>query len=660
MSFRERVQKSEIKPPNKPGFTIEKWNLAYENTTNPTNDDKMLFESGVVFFKIFENIRKSLECLNNNIPKLTNENIIRLHFAQSNLDYKKMDDRLKSSPKEVFNIFLPQMFELYGGAVKIPPQDLADGIVDSIHYATLLRCSDLKHKNKSNGKIDVKEFIAINTLLSHTYYLVEEYWQGIMWGGYISLLLENKMTIKQIESNENVGYLVSLNRKMKLESNDSVFNNNVYLGKRKVVCYKSEGGGDIVLKNLSSLEKIEIDTYNSMNYKAFKLRSDFPKDFIYKEINSLEFTIDNVLDVFIHLVVFSRDVYKSLNEVSDRSKNIIDACPVFKVSKLAKKLEVALDIKYEKVLNIIKFLSFENKKDNLWSQPIVKLNNNYLTILLSSIVAPNIGRLIEYWLKKAFDDISKKGISYENKIIDSVNTNLEMKSIFSDHDSAINRKFKVKDIEEEIDCIFRFGKIVVVCEAKCIITVDSEVSKFNTLKSIKKAAKQVKRKAGFIKDNLESIFTIANWYFDSKLDYKVVPLIINSNRIFCGTTIDDIPVVDEILLSAFFSRKIVPLLSINAEEHIAWFELYKSFEEAQELFESYLKNPPQIALDSRYIENQSLYPFKNIINIGVDIEVISLSLKKYNLDDIMEARYLFPIKKSRDYNDKISQLNLLI
>ncbi len=596
--------------------------------------------------------------MNEHIPKCTNEDLVRLHFAYSNLNYKKIDRKLKLNPPEVFNMFLRHSFNILGKNTEIPPQDVIDGIIDSIHYAVSFRLANLDNKNSSGNEVDIFLFLKANIIYSHMYYLFESYWQGILWGSYTLETNKGKLVIKQIESEENIAHLVSLNRKMKLEMGDNLFDFSNVLKDNKILgCKKNK----VVCKTVKSLDEIESVTYYSLFHKSEKLKIEFPDKLINDKISNQDFSISNVLDVFINLVMFSRDVYESLEiENTEYNKNFINLCPFFKISEISRKLSLVTGLRYNVITQIIDFLTFKYYKDNLWSEPICILRKNNLTILLSSIVTPNLGRLLDYWLKKAFKDISSKGITYEDNLVDYINLSLENNRKFSDYDKAISETFRINGEEEEIDCIFRFGKIVVVCEAKCIITVDSETSKFNALKAVKKASRQANRKAEFVRNNLEDIFKDSKWIFDSAINYEVLPVISNSNRIFVGTKFSNVPVVDEIILSAFFKSNKKPLLSVDSNEHLAWFEVYDNFEEAQSNFELYLEKPPQIALDSRYIEPISSFPFDGPLNIGVDIEVISLTLKKYELIDVIEAEYPFPIVKSKDYADKINRLNILI
>lgn len=660
MSFRKAVHDRKVVPPNKPSFTHENWLSEFHKIENPTDDDKMLLTSGTILFNIFEKLREKLRLLNENIPKQTNENIIKLHCAVSNANLMKLDAKLdmKDAELEVINMYVPRDLKSLGFDINIPPQDIAESIVDSVHYAISARVSDITRKNSSSSSISTSDFLNLNSYISELYSMFEGYWQGIIWGYYTLELEGEKIIIKQLESNDNIAFLVSLNRKTKIHIMDITFNTYEVKAKDEALSYKN---GKITVKKVKSMSEKNQEAYSALISSSEAIKQGFPKSLIETNMKDKDFSINDVIDIFINIIMFSRDVFDSLTQFRKLEiKNILKLCPEFKIHEISKRLSAITDIRFDRVNKIIEFLTFRGYKDDLWCYPIIKLRNNNLTILLSSTKSPNMLRVIEYWLKENFKDISEKGITYEKILIDSINNKLLINPIFSDNEPAIGTVFKVGLAYEEIDCVFRFGNTIVMCEAKSIITVDSEISKFNTIKALNKASKQLTRKVGFVENNLESFFTHVEWDFDENKAYKIVPVIINSNKIFVSGSFGGIPVVDELIISSFFGSGRTPLLTNGVGEHLLWFRIYNNLSEAQSKFETYLNNIPQIALDSKYTETIKRNSFSEFLDIDYDVEVHNITFKDYSLNDIVSAEYVFPVVKCKNYDLKMKDFNSLM
>ena len=78
---------------------------------------------------------------------------------------------------------------------------------------------------------------------------------------------------------------------------------------------------------------------------------------------------------------------------------------------------------------------------------------------------------------------------------------------------------KVNKCTEEVDLIVRVGRVVIIGEAKSVVTADSTVSCYNMLKTLNKASSQIRRKKIFVEDNIEDIFTSLGWSYNKHIEY---------------------------------------------------------------------------------------------------------------------------------------------
>lgn len=660
MNFIELAQARKINGPNSKEYSDENWIEEFSKIDNPTAIEADFFRAGIIFFRFFQKIRSNVDEMEKYIPTCTNETIVRLHCAMSNLSLISLNLQYKPLDSGIVSANIPAKFNTLNGEIKVPPQDIADSAVDSIELALRKRLGDLDLKNKSIESLDFYTFMKYDSIFSDLYYAFEYYWKGVLWGTYSVSDEENKITIQQMKSEQNIDYIVSLNRKMKLESGKVQFLSNVIdkFDDQKILILKK---GNPVIRKARNLE--EKNKYHNclINCSAILSEDDFPEELMSRNLPNKNFSINKVIKVFSTIVTFSRSVFDSLpKEDMESFKDVTSYSPKFKIDTIVRNISEISGFTYAETNEIIDFLTFEPHKKNLWSYPIIKVRKNYLIILLSAIISPLLKKNIEYWLRDSFPKkLNEKGYKFEENLINTINNAINSNAIFSDNNPAISKKIRIsKDNEEEIDCIFRFGKNIVVCEAKCIVTIDSQDSIQSTKKSLTKASLQAKRKLSFVKDNLKKVFEILDWNYLDNVDYRLVPVVVNSNKIFSGHVIDEVAVTDEIIMGAFFESLTTPLFTTSDEETIAWFEIYKNLEEAENNFELYLKNPPQFAINGKYVDyNNNTIP-SNLL--GVEIQIENLVVRDFDIREILRNNYAFPISTVTDIDRKLEQIDLIL
>ncbi|MDP0971733.1 hypothetical protein Q6294_32860, partial [Klebsiella pneumoniae] len=74
----------------------------------------------------------------------------------------------------------------------------------------------------------------------------------------------------------------------------------------------------------------------------------------------------------------------------------------------------------------------------------------------------------------------EKGTTYETRIVDKINSALGTNAFITDYDKAVSKRIKIESIEEEIDLLARIDDLILIGEAKSIVTTDSEISKHRT------------------------------------------------------------------------------------------------------------------------------------------------------------------------------------
>ncbi|MBF4232808.1 hypothetical protein EA002_24030, partial [Vibrio anguillarum] len=144
--------------------------------------------------------------------------------------------------------------------------------------------------------------------------------------------------------------------------------------------------------------------------------------------------------------------------------------------------------------------------------------------------APSVFRLVEKWADEFGIDLHEKGYTYEETIIEELNDALDSNEFIDDYDKGLSRRIKLgAGKEEEFDLLARIDDLIIVGEAKSIVTTDSEISKYRTSEILQHAGEQVIRKTVFLQDNIEEIFERLDWTYDKNKDYKFAQCILNSS-----------------------------------------------------------------------------------------------------------------------------------
>lgn len=464
------------------------------------------------------------------------------------------------------------------------------------------------------------DFVSREAVLSQMYECYESYWQGMLWGNHDLEIVdcENKIVrFKQSSSSEEHFYNLSQLRKSRLSAQSSMIANHetiksLFISDKYIYLRKEGKRRKTVTKSIANSSQ-EVFHLNSVCRVAqYALYDSFPRSFIDKEY-SVGFSVIEALDVFRCLVIMANlvnDAYPADTQILN-SKKLLQYCVKVNKLDLVSSLSSATNIPFEKTKKIIVFLEYNAEQSrDLWCHPLVSVSNSEVAILTSSLVTPALLRVVEHWLVELGVSLQEKGDEYEKLVVDEVNDDLVDNKFAIDYNKAESRSVRIRSGEEQIDFIMRVGKVVLVGESKSIVTTDSPISKFRTLSILKHGSCQVKRKTSFVADNAEAVFSFLGWEFDRAVDYKFIPFIANSSRIFVGLDVLGVPVVDEKILKKYFEENTFPLISKFDDdgevENIAWLVLYENFDEMQSSLEKYIYNPPQVNESFDFFEHKEL------------------------------------------------------
>lgn len=200
----------------------------------------------------------------------------------------------------------------------------------------------------------------------------------------------------------------------------------------------------------------------------------------------------------------------------------------------------------EAALNLFSFSIEDNDRIDLWKKPLLKNNNEFL-LLYSSISAPKIEILMDYWLEQAGYNMNKRGKAFERYIKEDISNILQKKEVVN-YIPNQSKFYNKQNKYEEIDIFINLKDISILGEIKCIKYPINPRSYHNSLKIIEKAANQVIRKIEFIKKDRNYLSK-----YTKDLDGKeIIGVVITNLTLFSGIDIEGIPVIDYNLFKSYF------------------------------------------------------------------------------------------------------------
>lgn len=672
--FRKKVRNGEVKSPVQRGFKLKNWQKAWSETVDMSDSCEQLFNAGIVFNSILDELRTALTELFEKSPKVKNETLLMAYVAMSNRDREilsKLSPEFLVNGKNIFSRTISN--NVFNNEVTL--MEVADGCVDGLQKAIFYCVNRIKNKEIFNlpyGDMKILDFIAVEATISQTYQMIENYWQAILWGGYSFNMIDegSKLySVQQLKTDFEISYEASQMRRSRLSAQSAMITSRKNIAHRfdgdSYLCLR-KGGRRKTLKKSSVKGADDMIRYFNSNFRAQELFliDEFPKELL--KVEKSGFCIKETLNVFRLLVLLSHTCSERYpeNDGFNNIKKLNEFCPKFKKVEFINGISSAAGYSFKKTKKILEFLEFDGTMSrDLWCHPIISIDDKY-AILTSSLVTPSIVRVVEHWLVELEIEMQEKGLQFERSIIDEVNSSLAKNQFVDDYNECTSKRFKLKNGEEEIDLLLRIGNLIFLGEAKSIVTTDSPISQYRTVETLRKASDQAKRKSQFVLDNTEEIFDRLGWKYLAEEDYKVTCCILNSSKIFSGLTIDNVPVCDKGILARYFSDNLFPIVSRfnddnTGEINLAWYELYSNSDELVKNLEKYLRSPPQITEISDDFEHKSIFiPCRDMDSYK--LLYTRLIPKDTPIMEKISKQSVFPIYTVDDIERHVGEMDILI
>lgn len=669
MSFIDKVRRGEIASPTKKNFDFQTWAESWKKEPEKDKESEKIYEAGKVIACLLNEIRSELSSLHKQAPKVSNQKLIATYFAISNRDRSILSKNSVEFIKGNVNVF-SCLLKNNRFSSSLTLEEVANGCVDGIQKAVYLRIKQEEafvKQELTTKQLPIMELIAKESSLSQIYGAYESYWQALLWGGYIFSEIdkeEKTFCISQKMTSYEIGSVASQIRKSRLDAQSSLIIKHdplidILKGDKYIHQYSSNDQ-TLSVKDLSFADN-RIQTMNaSWRLQEAYLEGEFPNEVINND-PGCGFSILEALNTLRLLMLLAVQITEHYPEddAYEDEKKLLSFCPEIKIVRLKKSISKATGYSFEKVSKILSFMEFDGGNKDLWCHSIISINSSSYILLTSALITPVVKRIVEHWIVTLGIDLDKKGKVFEKVYLCDLNNALKNNKFINDYDSALSKRIKINEGEEEIDLLCRIGGIIIIAEVKSIVTTDSNISNYRTLKTLERAASQVNRKTAFVKKHLEAIFKTLNWNFDENVEYSFVKCIINSNRIYVGSIIDDVPVCDEKILIKYFDSEISPLITNKEMKNLAWLELYDSFTSLQQNLDIYLRNLPQVYLSPDGYDYEET-PLPYIQKDSYKILYKRIVPKDFEPKDMLSRPYKFPIKTASNIDEELKEISVCI
>ena len=672
--FVEKILKDQLAPPTKREFREKKWRKEWDKVKEiATARDLKVFEAGLMIDCLLSEIRAKLGELYKQAPKTSYEKLMLAYVASSNREIKvALGHAMQNPPANAQGV----MIQANPMGNKLSLQEIVHGCVDGLQLAIRMcqkNIDDGKSIKVADEPLDVMTFIHRESYLSQLYAQYEYIWQCVFWSDYEvdELIKEHKVyAVTQPSTAFEFAFENSANRKDRLGSQklliasdpmiQKIFLNNHFV---KIKRKNKKRVAEVVPVRGSGEQLVTYNTHWQSG--KFDLKKYYPQDWFTKDYGH-GFCIDEALEVMRCLMLMSNTLLNDLPQ-DDSAFNVnklLEFCPTVQAFSLRLALRQATDIDADKISKILDFITATSlPTSDLWCQPLIKTSNNEYAILVSALASPAITRVAERWFVAFGIDLQDKGYTYENTVVALLNEQLAQNEFIGDYNEGVSKRIKLDTGEEEFDLLARIDDMIIIGECKSIVTTDSEISKYRTAEILQHAGEQVNRKTTFIEDNIEQIFERLGWEFDTSKEYTFAKCIVNSSQIFVGHKFNDVPVVDERILKAYFESNSNRLMTVPTDggdlKDIAWYQLYTNLRELKDNLLTYFSFPPQLS------ECEEAFEYSDVKLPYISADSFKIMQRRFLLKpagmlERMNREHRFPLIKSDDYEEEVARMDMVV
>jgi hypothetical protein len=275
------------------------------------------------------------------------------------------------------------------------------------------------------------------------------------------------------------------------------------------------------------------------------------------------------------------------------------------------------------------------KARDLWFRPLIDLGGDHLVALAEPLIGLNLELAIDDWSSKG-KLYTAKGVQFEARLRRELGTIAETGRIQDAQvwEDSIKKLRTCKDACGDIDLLVKIGRTILVGEVKTLSFPLRALGIYNNLEEIRTACGQAARKAKAVAECIAEVLELTG--FGPRTDtenWRVVPFVVSNQAIGVGSSFDDVPVVDRMILESYLGQGgYFPTARLGPGGTIAdkgpFVSYYDDDTQAEERVEEYLQNPPAVRRYEQFCEPCRI-PFEPFDDQLI-VERVQLDLVKLN------------------------------
>jgi len=623
--FSDQLRSDKIITPLRRTFTERKWTAEYKKL-GEDESDAAIFEAGILIYKKLEHVRQSLKLATRTDVNDTTK--IRAYVAITNREYVVLHNKFMDQTSNAASVDESLiMSDLINAKIQLPtkvaylPDEILQSTVDGIEIA--IRA--IQRNNNLSGQAQFAKIKPIELLtdinLGVIYSQAESLWHDCLWNGFIqtTIKLKDGTTLKYFRATNKLHQkwlAISQKRDMNITMQFTTIKFSQILkspATRQLIentklahAIKKNGRNQIISLTLTNNDE---DKASIAKYYATRSYAtpDYYLNLLEEKMSSATPTIGNLLKAWALLTSIARiqiseiDRKASAKDFSSGLGGLEIFAQPLKINALTDALSKSASITLATAKNVISFLTYQgDEMQELWTQPIVRINNESVCALHGVLISANLQRVVNCWLQQMDFDMGRRGPLFETymrtEIMDSF---LASKFLKTAQVLQKNFVFAPKgERKEEIDLIITLQSVVIIAELKCRLQ-PAEAKQYAIHRNmVLQATDQIKRKVDAINRWKAEFRNEANKNgLNIPANFTVLPMVILNNPIHAGLVINDIPVIDEPLIRIFIDGVFGELARQTPEgkvEHLFSRTLYSSIDEAAAYASEYFSNPPQL------------------------------------------------------------------
>nr|CBA30833.1 hypothetical protein Csp_C25530 [Curvibacter putative symbiont of Hydra magnipapillata] len=615
--FIEAVQKDEVISPLRRNFNVNNWNKAFDKLGSDEADTD-LYKTGLKVLAKSKSIRASLTAtVREDINAPTK---LRAFVAIVNHNFLAVARRTRAA-LQVAAQSNTRVLTCDLSAVRLPlmsgdsfsPDEIIQSTVDAVQIpikVILGKAPSLSGSPKFSA-LDWDSF-NVDFNLGQAYFSMEELWDDCIWNEFCPT-----------EDKGQTTYSPADHFWLRLRAASRARQDNLNL-QFFAISEKMESqigmAGRLGFRDIQKIEKIgrkqviRLTPLNEPTAEGAHLASMFAyacepfyKDLLNEPILTLaNGTINELLRAWAVVVLCANTLRTQLENASfsadsDNPNSWLPRhAPVLQRDALTRAIVDSLSTTYPRASAFLEFLTFKGTEgQELWAQPLVPVGDNVLAPIFAVTSHPNLRRVVDVWLRQLNLDLGSRGLAFERELRARIQREI-IRSPLLKEAKVLNTglKFRPPDFrEEEIDLVVIVGDLVILGEAKCSVTPTEAKQYARHREIVINATAQIQRKSLAISTHRTAFqLRLKELGIELPNDFRILPVVIMNDAIHSGMAVADVPVIDEHILSVFFTGEIIDIaerLANGSFHSVRKRVLYANIAEAAESAESFFRAPPQ-------------------------------------------------------------------